>query len=106
MPPTSLIGALTVASLGLALAACGGGGSGDSAEDIRIELAEQFEEEGLDADASDCFAGVLVDEIGAEELADVDFSAEEPPEDLQDDFAQAATVAIERCDIDAAELGG
>ncbi len=104
MRPTSLIGALAAASLGLA--ACGGGGSGDSAEDIRAELAEQFEDDGLDADASDCFAGVLVDEIGAEELADVDFSAEAPPEELQDDFAQAAAVAIERCDIDADELGG
>lgn len=106
MRPSSLHGALGAASLGLALAACGGGGAGDSAADIRAELAEQFEGEGLDADASDCFAGVLVDEIGADELADVDFSAEEPPEELQDDFAQAAAVAIERCDIDADELGG
>ena len=41
--------------------------------------------EGFDEETADCFAQIVVDEVGVEELQDVDLSADEPPEELQDD---------------------
>ncbi len=100
MPLNPLAVALSAVALGLGLGACGGGGSDDSPEDIQAELAEQFQDEGLDEAAAECFAEVLVEEIGADELADIDFSDEAPPEELQEELAAAARIAIDRCDID------
>lgn len=106
MRPTPLIGALGAAALGLGLTACGGGGSGDSAEDIRAELSEQLLAIGFQEEAADCYAGVLVEEVGADDLADVDFAAEEPPEELQEELTAAATIANDSCSFDAESLSG
>lgn len=84
-------------------AGCGSDGndSSDPAK-LRKELSSQFQkgDSGLTEKQADCFAGVLIDEIGAEKLADVDFSAAEPPEALQDDFTAAAVKAVSSCKID------
>ena len=98
-------GALVAVALVLGLSACGGGG-GDSAADIKAKVAEQLSGDGgLDDKTADCVAGVIVDEVGVEKLKDVDFSAAEPPAEIQDAFAAAAITAIEKCDIDPDSLG-
>ena len=91
----------------LGLTACGDDDSGGSDADIKNEIAEQLAEDGaLDQETAECFADVIVDEIGADELDDVDFSAEEPPEGLQEEFASAALRAIEDCDLDLSSIEG
>jgi hypothetical protein len=91
----------------LGLTACGDDDSGGSEADVKAEIAEQLAEDGtLDEETAECFADVIVDEIGADELDGVDFSAEEPPEGLQEEFASAALKAIEDCDLDLGSLEG
>lgn len=85
----------------VALAACAGGG-GDSRAEIETKIATQLTEEGLSAKDAACFAKVLVKEIGVDELKDVDFSADAPPADLQDDLIAASTKAMTSCKIDPA----
>ena len=91
---------LTGSCVAIALSACSGGGA--SQADIEAKIAAQIVEEGLSAKEAACFAGVLVDEIGVDELKDVDFSADAPPPDLEDDLISASKTAIGRCDIDPA----
>lgn len=100
MQPRARASALAALLLVAGLAACGGDQE-RSADDIEADIAAQLEEGGLDAEAADCVAGVIVDEIGADELRDVDFSAEEPPADLEDDIAAATLAAIDECDLGA-----
>lgn len=99
------LSALAGSLLVVTLAACGGGG-GDSDSEVKAKLAGQFAKEGLDKEASNCFAGVLVEEIGAKKLKDVDFSAEEPPAGLEDEFTAAAMKAVKNCKIDMSEISG
>lgn len=100
--------AAVAAVLILGLAACGDDDdSGGSDADIKAEIAEQLAEDGaLDEETAECFADVIVDEIGADELDGVDFSAEEPPEGLQEEFASAALKAIDDCDLDLGSIEG
>lgn len=80
------------------LAACGGDQSRSAAE-IEAEVASQLEDSGLPAGDAECVAGVIVAEIGAEELEDVDFNAEEPPRELEEEIAEATRAAIDECDL-------
>ena len=98
-----LIGTLVMlAALG---AGCGGGGD-DSPDEVRANLSEELQASlPLDEEEADCFAEVLVEEIGVEALQDIDFTAEEPPERLEEDFTAAALVAVDDCDISMEELG-
>lgn len=97
---------LTVLALVGSLAACGGGGGGDSKAEVQAELAKQFAESGLDDAQANCFAKVLIDEIGLDKLKDVDFSADEPPAGLEEDFTAAAMKALSACDIDPTDMSG
>lgn len=90
----------------LGLSACGGSGGDSSDADIKDKIAEQFVDSGLDKDAADCFADVIVDEIGADKLNDVDFSAEQPPADLADELTSAAAKATDECELDLSSLDG
>jgi|GEM_PF-2952591 hypothetical protein len=101
MQPRARTRALAALTLVVSLAACGGGDRSRSAEDIEADIAEQLEESGLPEETAGCVAGVIVDEIGVEELQDVDFSAEEPPADLQEEITAATLAAIEQCDLGA-----
>ncbi|MGV3757943.1 MAG: hypothetical protein ACO1PW_00170 [Actinomycetota bacterium] len=101
MQPGARTRVLAALSLVAILAACGGGDDSRSAEDIEADIAAQLEEEGLPEDTASCVAGVIVDEIGVEELQDVDFSAEEPPADLQEEITAASLAAIDECDLGA-----
>ena len=56
-------------------------------------------DEELDAEAADCYAEIIVDEVGVEALKDIDLTADEPPEELQDEIATAATRAADECDL-------
>lgn len=82
----------------LALAACGGSKE-TSDEDVTSRVADQLEESGLDRKAAECFAGEIVDEVGADRVKDVDFSAKEPDPAAAEDIAAAAARAISACDL-------
>ena len=87
----------------LVLPACSSGD--DSPEDVRAGLSEELQEQlGLDDEEADCFTDLLIEEIGIEELKDIDVSAAEPPEGLQGELTAASLAAIEECDIDASAL--
>jgi hypothetical protein len=106
MQRTARTGAITAAVvLVFGLAACGDDDSGSEA-DIKAKISDQLAEDGtLDEETADCFADVIVDEIGADALKDVDFSSDEPPEGLQEEFAAAAIKAIDECDLDLSSIG-
>lgn len=106
MRRTPLLGAAASLCLVLATTACGGDSDGDSEADIVDDLSQTLQGEGagLDAEAADCYAEIIVDEVGAEALKDVDLSADEPPEELQDEITAAAVRAAEECDLSG--IGG
>lgn len=89
----------------LALAACAGGGK-PSVADVTDRVADQLEESGLDRKAAECFAGEIVDEVGADKVNDVDFSAKEPDPAAAEDIAAAAAKAISVCDLGARSTEG
>jgi hypothetical protein len=97
MRTRSLLGAAL--AIGLLLSACGGSDDKKSAEELKVELSDTLQNasNGLPADRADCFADIIVDDIGAEALQDVDLSADEPPKAIQDDLISAASVADEQC---------
>ena len=102
-PSTRTVLALVAAAV---LAACGSSGD-DSPDEVQADLAEELQAQlALDEEQADCFAGVLVDEIGADELQDIDFTAQEPPAGMQEEFTAAAALAIDTCDIDISAIGG
>lgn len=97
--PTALRArSLLAVPLVLALAACGGSKE-TSDEDVTSRVADQLEESGLDRKAAECFAGEIVDEVGADRVKDVDFSAKEPDPAAAEDIAAAAARAISACDL-------
>lgn len=105
MRRTPLLGAAACLCLVFATTACGGDSGGDSEADIVEDLSQTLQGEGgLDAEAADCYAEIVVDEVGADALKDVDLSADEPPEELQDEITAAAARAAEECDLSG--LGG
>jgi hypothetical protein len=102
-----LLGAAASLCLMFATTACGGDdGGGTSEADLVDELSEMLQGDGggLSAEAADCYAEIIVDEVGADALKDVDLSADEPPEELQDEITTAATRASEECDLSG--IGG
>jgi hypothetical protein len=95
-----VLGAAASLCLVLTLAACGGSDE-ESEEDLVDQLSETLQSgsAGFDAEAADCFAEIVVDEVGVDELRDVDLGADEPPEELQDEIAAATVRAAEECDL-------
>ncbi len=85
-------------------AACSSGGT--STASVRSKIEAQLVEQGLDASGAKCFAGVLIDEVGAKRLRDVKFSADAPPAGMEDEFAAAAASALTTCKIDVDRLNG
>lgn len=105
MRRSSVLGVSLLLGLGGLVGACSQ--PKDDPEDVKADLVTSLEEDGgLTADQAECFADVLIDEVGADELADVDFTADAPPEDLQDDFAKAGQRALEDCDLPDGSAGG
>jgi hypothetical protein len=105
MHRTRLLSALAAPLLLITLTACGGGGD-DSEADVKAKVADQLVDSGLDQEAADCLAGVFVEEIGVDGMKDIDFSSDEPPAGLEDEFAGAALKGISDCEIDIDALDG
>lgn len=101
MRRTPLLGAAALLCALSFTTACGGGGDsgGQTKEEMVKELSEnvQADGQGLSKKDADCYAEVVVDEIGVKKLKGVDLSADSPPEALKDDIAKAVTKVNEVC---------
>jgi hypothetical protein len=87
----------------LGTSACGGD-EGESEADIKEELSETLQRsgEGFEDEAvANCFADIVIDEVGIEELQDLELSAKEPPEEIEDKVADAAIRARDECGEDS-----
>ena len=101
MRRTPLLGAAAALSL-LGAVACSGDDS-DSEAELKEQLTSVLERGGqIEADAADCYADIVVDEIGVERLQDVDLSAE-VPDDLAEEIAAATIRADEECELASTE---
>jgi hypothetical protein len=94
---------LAAAAATVLLVACSGSSEPDE-DELRDQLTEQLHDggEGFSEEASECFADILIEEIGVEELQDVDLTASAPPEDLEDEIATATVRAADECDLTGA----
>lgn len=98
------IGVLAAVAVVVAVLLAGGGDEDDS---VRTQLAAQFRANSeLSDDQADCVADHVVDEMGEDSFEGVDFSAEEPPDEIADDLFAAAFDSLESCDIDPADFAG
>ena len=95
-----VLGVAASVCLVLGAAACGGNDK-ESKADLVDEISETLQSggQGFDEEQSDCFAEIVVDEVGVDELQDVDVSAEDPPEEIQDGIAEATVRARDECDL-------
>lgn len=99
-------GILAVIAIIVAVLLLGGGDDKDG-ESVTTQLAAQFKRGGdLTNAQADCIAESVVDEMGEDAFDGVDFTADEPPEEIQDELFSAALNALEDCDIDPADFGG
>jgi hypothetical protein len=83
------------------------GGGGD--EDLQARISKEIRsggQSGLSEKEADCLAGELIDEVGADKLKDVDFSADEPPKAIADELNDAFVAAIPTCKIDLSDDDG
>ena len=96
----SRFGAVVACVLILGLTACGGEGD-KSAADIEQDLSASLQNarDDLDGETADCYAEVIIDEIGVQALKDVDLSDDDPPGDLDQDIASAALRADAECEL-------
>ena len=91
---------VAVLALGVILGACT-----QQDDPTEAELTEDLVEElrdidpALTADQAECYAGLIVDEVGVEDVVDVKFSDSEPSNELDDKVATAAVAAREECDL-------
>lgn len=101
-----LLGAAASLCMVLGVAACGGDDGGKSEAEIKKDLSATLQSggDGFDKETADCFAGIVIDEVGVKKLQDVDLSADEPPKELEDEIAAAAVRADEECNLSG--LGG
>jgi len=104
-----LIGAGVLVLVALAVGAfllLGSDDDGDR-DELRAEIISVLNEDGdLTDGQAECLADHMIDELGEERLEGVDFSADEPPAELEDDFTDAAFSGLEECDIDLSEVAG
>ena len=95
----------TVASLCLLLGASACSGQGEESEDEIIDdLSESLRagDPDLDQEEADCFAEIVIDEIGLDEARDIDLSSDEPTEEDQQAVAAATIRAQDECELDTA----
>ncbi len=100
MRRTSLLGGLACVVVVLGGASCS-----NKADETKADLTDKISESlqggvsGYTAKQADCVAAIVVDTAGFDALKDIDVSADEPPEALQDDIAATAPQAAEECDL-------
>jgi hypothetical protein len=105
MSRSSRLVALAALALALPVVGCSGGDEVTDA-DVVEELSTDLETTmGLSASDADCVAERLVDDLGADELRDVDFAADEPPASDQEELAAAVLDARSDCDVDLSTTG-
>ena len=80
---------------GLLVGACSQ--SDPSAKEVREDLSKALQkgDDALTRVQADCFAKLIVDEIGAKKVNDVGFSAKEPSDELAEELAAVATTALD-----------
>jgi hypothetical protein len=93
------VGVVAVIAVIVGVLLLGGGSDGDLQTRISSEIRDGGQS-GLSKKEADCLAGELIDEMGADKLKDVDFSAEDPPAAIADDLNDAFVAAIPKCKID------
>lgn len=96
-----LLGVAAAAALLFASSACSGGQDDPSADDMKQDLSATFQkgEPGLPKKEADCYAALIIDTVGVENLQGVDLTADSPPKEIQDDLATAAARATEECGL-------
>ena len=93
MRSRTVVGAAAWLCVLLVTAGCGGDDE-DSEADLVDAVSQTLQaDDDFDEETADCFAQVVVDEVGVEELQDVDLSADELLPRLQ---AAIAAAAVER----------
>ena len=99
MPRFSVLGATAV--LLLTAGACGNSDGELTAADIKTELSANFQSggDGLTKEQADCYADLLIEEVGVDKLKDIDLSADTPPAEIQDAVATASEKAIDECGL-------
>lgn len=97
----AILAAVAIAVIAfIALADDDGGGSADLRADLAARLREESDDALTESEAR-CVANHVADEIGDERLAEIDLSAEDPP----DDVADALGPALEDCDVAPGAFG-
>ena len=99
MRPIRLLAAATLALC--TVAACGGQEE-DSESEVKEQLSEALQRNGsFEEDAADCYADIVIEELGIERVRDVEMSADEPPAALAELTAEATQRADEECELEA-----
>ncbi len=92
----------------IAFMALGGDDDGDSS--VQAQLASKLEAESdgsLTSEQANCVAGLVVDETGEDALKDIDYSAEDPPEEVLSAFlAIGVQKMADECNIDEGAITG
>jgi hypothetical protein len=91
-----------VLAFGLLLGACSQA-KDPSAKDLRKDVSSQLQkgDDALTKTQADCYAKLIVDELGAARVNDIDFKAKEPSKSMAKDLAAVAVTARTECQIDA-----
>lgn len=94
---------LALLAFALLLGACGKP-KAPSADKVREELSIELRDAtpSLTKVQADCYADLLVKEIGAKKINDLDLTDKEPAPDVAKDIATAATAASTECGIGGA----
>ncbi len=73
--------------------------------ELRADLAEELRDRDstLTADQAECYAGLVVEELGVDEIQDVDLSDEEPTAEVAEGLAAAAVEARDECELTGAQ---
>jgi len=100
MRRTSALAAAASLCLLLGAAACAGD-EGESEEELVDQISKTLQSggDGFDEKTADCFAEILVDEVGVEAMQDIDVTADDPPEDSQEEIAAATLRAEDECNL-------
>lgn len=101
MRRTPLLGVAASLCLILGSAGCGGEDKDRSAADIKKDLSANLQDNDpeLDKETADCFADVIVDEVGLEKLKDIDLTDDEPASGDDEEIAAAAGRAVQECGL-------
>jgi hypothetical protein len=94
-----ILGTAAALCLLLGASACSGN-KGPSKDEMVDDLSKTLQADGgFDEDTADCYAKIVVDEVGVDEMKDINLTADEPSDELQDAIAAATVRARDECDL-------